>query len=86
MPRYIDADALKETIENADYFDISQIDEAPTVDVQKVVRCKDCRHGKTPTSEPSDVRYCYCHHMFHFADYYCADGKRRRAKEGNRCD
>ena len=33
--RLIDADALKKVIEEADYFDIEQIDDAPTVDAVK---------------------------------------------------
>ena len=47
MTRLIDADALiKEA--NSDgaygYVDAKQIDEAPTVDAVKIVRCKDCKH------------------------------------------
>lgn len=50
--------------------------------VQELVRCKDCIHGipesyDTVTMKFSDERYCYRHHMGHFGDYYCADGKRK---------
>lgn len=38
--RLIDADALLETIRNSDYYDDSQIEDAPTVDAELV------RHGK----------------------------------------
>ena len=49
MARLIDANALiKEA--NSDgaygYVDAKQIDEAPTVDAVKIVRCKDCKHYK----------------------------------------
>ena len=89
--RYIDANALKVdyivpststgTV-NTQYVSLFQILNAPTADVQKVVLCRDCVHGiptriDTVTGEFSDERYCIRHHMCHFGDYYCADGKRK---------
>jgi hypothetical protein len=56
---------------------IQVIEELLTTDAVEVVRCKDCIHGKT--IEYSKVRYCYCHHMFHLNDYYCADGERKKS-------
>lgn len=61
------------------------VDLIPTTDVVEVVRCKDCIYGiptyiDTSTGEFSDERYCNRHHMCHFWDYYCGDGKR---KEGD---
>lgn len=54
------------------------IETMPTadVDVQKVVLCRDCKHGILTGS--SDERYCWLHRMCHFEDYYCADGKRKK--------
>ena len=47
MARLIDADVLMNEA-NSDgaygYVDAKQIDEAPTVDAVKIVRCKDCKH------------------------------------------
>lgn len=53
----------------------------------EIVRCKYCIHGiptriDTVTGEFSDERYCNCHHMCHFEDYYCADGERKETEDG----
>ena len=53
----------------------------------EIVRCKDCIHGiptriDLVTREFSDERYCNRHHMCHFEDYYCADGKRKETIDG----
>lgn len=81
MPKYIDAEALKEAviachnklkpcsplsiIANV----LGLIDEAPAADVVEVVRCKDCcMHDK-----------CYTEEVFDFAgmtDGFCCVGKR----------
>ena len=89
--RLIDADALINTLNegkikfNADINYI--ILKAPTVEAERVVRCKDCRwFDKT-----EDSSYGYCHAMKHGyyskhweisiyrkykEDFYCADGER----------
>ena len=92
MPRYIDVDAFEKegwTLHrtyrqdlNTMVFETMKSSDFPTVDAVEVVRCKDCVHGiptriDTVTGEFSDERYCYRHHMCHFEDYYCADGKRK---------
>lgn len=51
-----------------------------------LITCKDCIHGiptriDTVTGEFSDERYCNRHHMCHFEDYYCADGKRKETED-----
>lgn len=69
MARYIDANLLKETIENAEYFDISQIDEAPTADVVEVVRCKDCKYKEGSACDYSAV--------YVRPNGYCQWGERR---------
>lgn len=55
-------------------------------DLEYVVRCKDCIHGipesyDTVTMKSSDELYCYRHHMGHYEDYYCADGKRKETED-----
>ena len=41
MSRYIDAQKLKDAIMTA----LKCVDDAPTADVQEVVRCKDCKYS-----------------------------------------
>ena len=58
MPRYIDTDELKVdyfvpststgTV-NTQYVSLFQILNAPTADVQEVIRCKDCKHRHQTT-------------------------------------
>lgn len=79
MPRYIDADALYDAIENR-YRVSSGIEhrcerelldlicDAPTADVVPVVRCKDCKHYIR-----SDIGWCDLHS--HFTD-----------QDGNPCE
>lgn len=69
MARYIDADELIVFgLDNPDDEHLFEfvpkefIDNAPTVDLVEVVRCKDC------------TRQMIC---FHSDDYFCADGERR---------
>ena len=67
MTRLIDADALiKEA--NSDgaygYVDAKQIDEAPTVDAVKIVRCKDCKHYRPQKKSAHwENRTNYCNHI-----------------------
>lgn len=80
MARYIDAD--KADVERISCFygaecrleDVQEwLDEQPTADVVKVVRCKDCIHY-------DDVGECEIHSYdgrFN-VNYFCADGERRR--------
>ena len=92
MPRYIEANKLEELCdimaEKCDGIGESIwnqfrtiVEWSPTADVVEVVQCKDCIHGiptriDIETGEFSDEWYCNRHHMCHFEDYYCADGKR----------
>lgn len=57
MPRYIDADALKELIDGGFDIDFDEVPETKnallhmidyqeTADMVEVVRCKDCKHRK----------------------------------------
>ena len=77
--RLIDADALKaESFGVYDsngelrfVVDVNEIDEQPTVDAVRVVRCGECKHYGTAEC---DMEY-YGNHMPE--DWYCADGERR---------
>lgn len=56
----------------------------PLKDVESVVRCKDCKYA-TMTSDGQTCKYCeidtdddgYIRAVYHNADWFCADGKRR---------
>lgn len=54
-----------------------RIEDAPTVDAVRVVRCKDCSHSDVCKMDDGDVRYCHIFEMQTEDDYYCADGERR---------
>ena len=85
MTRYIDADALKKSLDEHDYlvhhgfneseYGITQygvkqiIDDAPTIDAVPVIRCKDCKYY------PNGIRFCidsyaHCSHMID--DGFCS--------------
>ena len=58
--RLIDADVLRQTIESKIYWGgvglLEAIDDAPTVDAEEVVRCKDCKH----CTVTADGMICEC--------------------------
>ena len=88
MPRYIDADALLKDIEESVVFTVrtgqkspeirgankivDRIKSAPTVDMQEVVRCKDCRHWNNGD--------CYRLELSK-PDDFCSYGERKDADE-----
>ena len=83
--RPIDADALKETIDNIwDGRPISllgarilaTIDHAPTIDAVEVVRCKDCKQRRV---EGDCTNYYYCDFLGSICgdNEYCSFGERR---------
>lgn len=81
--RPIDADALKEKINTTFWSEIGAIiDNAPTIDAVKVVRCKDCEasrvYGKT-------TQWLACDSVKEGQatdpDGYCYWGKRREESE-----
>ena len=90
--RAIDADALKETKyvyhDNGEvgerlYISFDEIDNAPTVDVVPVVRCKDCKHGQPMVYTHTERPCIMCSHLGSgfFArvfnpKWFCADGER----------
>lgn len=88
MSRYVDADKLKEnrTMRDRDgnpygekcYVTFDEIDKAPTEDVVRVVRCKDCKHSFMSMNH----RHCELHGTFCFSplvrdDGFCSEGKER---------
>lgn len=57
------------------------INNAPTIDAEPVVRCKDCIHAEKmkPRLAGKVVVFCYLHmgERFVLADGYCESGERR---------
>ena len=75
--RPIDADALVEKSWDADtrvgyvqVVDVGSIEEAPTLDVVPVVRCKDCKHRN---------EYYSC--SGRRDDWFCPNGERRNEND-----
>ena len=82
--RLIDADALnysthRECAGHGEYYDIeiitkSKIDNAPTIDAEPVVRCKDC---KWYSNQHLCMQLSRFGSVEPLADFYCAFGERR---------
>ena len=82
--RLIDADALKQNAytsyecasQPCKVVDVSDIDDAPTVDAVRVVRCGECKFYNRCTDHQG---ICMNRYMdgFIVPDWYCADGERR---------
>lgn len=88
MPRYIDADMLKQSIRKK-YSDLGIrigvngiINEQPTADVVEVVRCKDCenwdRHWISSTFT-ENAHHCVVLNNVFDGEFYCACGHKRRS-------
>ena len=77
--RLIDADALPVKFWFGRFFGVAEIDivNAPTVDAAEVVRCKDCRYCSN--DEMFDEMWCNGKRVS--ADWFCADGERRKEVE-----
>lgn len=85
--------------ENAEGLSISscicQLDDAPTIDAEPVVRCKDCEHfknyGKTSLlSDGKNIKAGWCYRRIRYDEEYrmppdgfCSYGKRRNGGNGN---
>ena len=94
MPRMIDANALKTVLCaskcgltdparcECGCMDVMCIDDAPTIDAVKVVRCEDCQYWQPPTyteqEDGSTVGHCTAALNGQQTDAYwfCADGTR----------
>lgn len=85
--------------ENAEGLSISncirQLDDAPTIDAEPVVRCKDCEHfknyGKTSLlADGKNIKAGWCYRRIRYDEEYrmqpddfCSYGKRRNGGNGN---
>lgn len=79
MPRYIDAHDLRHklmelNVDNPTVY--NAIWDAPTADVLKVVRCKNCKYAEIMDYAPTQCRY-YCRNStnYHSKDFYCSMGE-----------
>jgi hypothetical protein len=86
--RLVDADALIETIKNERFSGWGnccvEIDNAPTVDAVRVVRCKECKHrpkydGPNRLVFPDGICPCQCDDEYYnwmpSDNWFCADGE-----------
>ena len=101
MPRYIDADALIEKIQETvctkcgDIYDgikcksceiddtLNFLQDAPTADVVKVVRCKDCVYYMETEGyeyKGRNARHCFWYNRLVREKDYCSDGIRRKGE------
>ena len=83
--RLVDADALTQTIMKLESWNVpdfvyESINNAPTVDAVRVVRCKDCKWG-TPHPEGDEYTKCFKLCTTFFSGHYCAWGERREDAE-----
>lgn len=92
MSRYIDADALKKSVEGltdcyngfSDTYDksciIGLIDEEPTADVVEVVRCRDCKHRKNVIPDMygigTEALFCRAINRYVEHDFFCKYGEK----------
>lgn len=59
--------------------DITDIENAPTVDAVEVVRCKNCEFSSMPEWDNDEV-YCSKHNNWFKINGYCHLGRRENAK------
>lgn len=88
--RLIDADALLEKMKRTSrYFQIKfDIEEAPTIEAEPVVRCKECKHWKPSGSKAgnsfSDMEYiggCEFTNYFRRESDFCSYGERKEGAD-----
>lgn len=88
--RLIDADALLEKMKRTSrYFQIKfDIEEAPTIEAEPVVRCKECKHWKPSGSKAgnsfSDMEYiggCGFTNYFRRESDFCSYGERKEGAD-----
>ena len=85
MSRYIDADALRDKLYEADAVTmrgVAIINNEPTVDAVQVVRCRECKWAEVDAwwtycklGHKEDTTNSIIYTCTH--DFYCADGERR---------
>lgn len=87
MPRYIDADALRDALYEADAITMKGVRilyQFPTIspdEVRGVVHCKDCKWCHAGYCEKYDDLIPFGCANKPWEDWFCADGKRREAKK-----
>lgn len=88
--RLIDADALLEKMKRTSrYFQVEfDIEEAPTIEAEPVVRCKECKHWKPSGSKAgnsfSDMEYiggCEFTNYFRRESDFCSYGERKEGAD-----
>lgn len=79
MPRYIDADKLREVMERYDDYAVDIVDDAPTADVVERKKGKWMKHNDKACWYCSECKkdnyYAYCWNSdtgkYEFQDHYC---------------
>ena len=88
--RLVDADALLEKRKRTSrYFQVEfDIEEAPTIEAEPVVRCKECKHWKPSGSKAgnsfSDMEYiggCEFTNYFRRESDFCSYGERKEGAD-----
>ena len=88
--RLVDADALLEKMKRTSrYFQVEfDIEEAPTIEAEPVVRCKECKHWKPSGSKAgnsfSDMEYiggCEFTNYFRRESDFCSYGERKEGAD-----
>lgn len=84
MKRFIDATSLKREVKDTDEFDgigfKYYIDRQPTIEVQEVVRCKNCKSFKAGKDD-SCVNICRAHNCIVGKNAYCNLGEKKAGCE-----
>lgn len=81
--RLIDAEKLWLTTEYAEdgkvhkYYEQFEIDAAPTIDAEPVIRCKDCRWGREVYGDIECSVYRNQPPEYHGYEWFCPYGERR---------
>ena len=76
--RLIDADAVIDRINIVFLTEIGKIiDDAPTIDAVKIVRCKDCRYVDKSDQAVGDDTSCFCEWFGSYMKMngYCSEGE-----------
>ena len=81
--RLIDADKLSARLSRnaTPYFTVPDIENAPTIDVVLVVRCRECKQGEIDDQDFPDQYYCHAGCGWNKGDFYCAYGERKEGAD-----
>lgn len=75
--RLIDADPLLKGRQDHTYISTHEIWNAPTVDAEPIVRCKDCRWGRKTCGNVECRVDLNAPPEYHGYDWFCPNGERR---------